>query len=69
MSNEFKSKCKLFSERLDVLNNLLTELKQQIILQDVSTVLNTQVKIGRHLVPGFDWLEEIDIGTSCIIQV
>lgn len=62
MSKEFRSKCKLFSERLEVLNNLLTELKQQIILQDLSTVLNAQVKIGRHLISGFDWLEEIDVG-------
>lgn len=62
MSNEFKSKCKLFSERLDVLNNLLVELKQQIILQDLSTVLDAQIKIGRHLISGFDWLEEIDVG-------
>lgn len=69
MSKEFRSKCKLFSERLDVLNNLLTELKQQIILQDLSTVLGRQVKIGRHLVSDIDWLEEIDIGASCIIQV
>lgn len=62
MSKEFRSKCKLFSERLNVLNNLLTELKQQIILQDLSTVLDRQVKIGRHLVSDIEWLEEIDIG-------
>ena len=62
MSNEFKSKCKLFSERLGVLNNLLVELKQQIILQDLSTALGTQIKSGRHLISSFDWLEEIDVG-------
>jgi len=62
MSKEFRNKCKLFSERLGILNNLLEELKQQIILQDLSTALSTQVKIGRHLISGFDWLEEIDIG-------
>ena len=62
MSKEFKSKCKLFSERLEVLNNLLAELKQQIILQDLSTVLDRQVIIGRHSVPDIDWLEEIDVG-------
>ena len=54
MSKEFRSKCKLVSERVDVLNNLLTELKQQIILQDLSTVLGRQVKIGRHLVSDID---------------
>jgi hypothetical protein len=62
MSKDFRSKCKLFSERLDVLNNLLTELKQQIILQDLSIFLDTQVQRGRHLISDFDWLEEIDIG-------
>lgn len=62
MSGEFRSKCRLFRERLDILNNLLMELKQQIILQDLSIALNTQVKVGRHLVSGLDWLEEIDVG-------
>ena len=35
MSNDFKSKCKLFSERLNILYELLAELKQRIILQDL----------------------------------
>lgn len=62
MSNDFKSKCKLFSERLNILYELLAELKQRIILQDLSNELNTQVKIGRHLISNVDWLEEIDVG-------
>lgn len=62
MSKDFRSKCKLFGGRLDILNNLLIELKQQIILQDLSTELDTQVKVGRYLVSGFDWIEEIDVG-------
>lgn len=60
MSEKFRNKCKLFSERLDILYKSLTELKQQIILQDLSDELGTQIKAGRQLIPGFDWLEEID---------
>jgi len=62
MSDKFRNKCKLFSERLNTLNKLLTELKQQIILQDLSIELDTQVKVGIHLISGLDWLEETDIG-------
>lgn len=62
MNENFRSKCKLFRERLDILNNLLSELKQQIILQDLSSELNKQVRAGRHIISGFDWLEEIDVG-------
>lgn len=62
MITDFREKCKLFRERLDILNNLLINLKQQIILQDLSTELGTQIELGRHLVSGIDWLEEIDVG-------
>lgn len=69
MSNDFKSKCKLFSERLNILYELLAELKQRIILQDLSNELNTQVKIGRHLISNVDWLEEIDVGGETLSSV
>jgi len=62
MREEFKKKCRLLSERLDVLNDLLTELKQRIILNDLSIELGLQVKAGRHLISGTDWLEETDVG-------
>lgn len=62
MSEQFRNRCKSLSERLNILNKLLTELKQQIILQDLSTELGKQVKVERHLISGFDWLEEIDVG-------
>lgn len=62
MTTNFREKCKLFRERLDILNNLLIDLKQRIILQDLSTELGTPIKLGRHLISGVDWLEEIDVG-------
>lgn len=62
MSEKFRNICKTFRERLDTLNKLLTELKQQIILQDLSIELGKQVKVGRYLILGVDWLEEIDVG-------
>lgn len=61
MSDKFRSKCKLFSERLGTLDKLLTEYKQQIILQDLSIELNAQVRIGRTLISCLDWLEETDV--------
>lgn len=62
MSEKFRDKCKSFSELLDILNKLLMELKQQMILQDLAIVLNTHIKVGRHLISGVDWLEETDVG-------
>lgn len=62
MNEDFKSKCILFSERLDILNDLLIKLKQQIILKDLSVELGTQVELGRHSISGLDWVEEIDVG-------
>ena len=61
MREIFRSKCKLLSERLAILNKLLVELKQQIILDDLSSELNTQVKVGRHFCSATSWLEEIDV--------
>lgn len=61
MSNNFRNKCKLFRERLEILNNLLTELKQRIILQDLSVELNTPIEVGRKIISGHNWLEEIDV--------
>ena len=61
MSEKFRRKCQSLIGQLDILNKLLTELKQQIILQELAIELDTQVKAGRHLISGFDWLEEIDL--------
>lgn len=62
MNEKFRSKCKVFSERLDILNKLLAKIKEQIILRDLSIELGTQIKVGRHLISGLDWLEETDVG-------
>lgn len=56
-----KNKCELLSENLDLLNTLLIELKQQIILQDLSNILDIKIDVGRKPISGFDWLEEISI--------
>lgn len=61
MSETFRNKCKVFSERLDILNKLLSKLKEQIILQDLSIGLDTQIRVGRHLISGLDWLEETNV--------
>lgn len=62
MSKDFRDKCKLLSERLAILNNMLNELKQQIIVQDLSNEIGKQVKVGRTLISEMDWLDETDIG-------
>lgn len=61
MREIFRSKCKLLSERLAILNKLLVELKQQIILDDLSSELDSQVKEGRHFCSDTSWIEEIDV--------
>lgn len=61
MNNAFKVKCDLLSDRLNILYKLLTELKEKIIINDLSNELDTQLNIGRQLISNFDWLEEIDI--------
>lgn len=58
MNENFRSKCKSLSERLDILNKLLTELKQQIIIRELSIELDAQIEVGRHLFSDIDWLEE-----------
>ena len=61
MCKDFKRKCELFSEQVKILNALLAEFKQKIIVQDLSSVLNAQVKTGRNKISDIDWLEETDI--------
>ena len=59
MREEFRSKCKEFKERWDVLNSMLEQWKQQLMLHDLSTVFETTIKQGRQTIDGFDWIEEI----------
>ncbi|SCY63896.1 hypothetical protein [Ruminococcus sp. YE282] len=61
MSKYFREKSKLLTERLDILYNLLERLKEQIILEDLSNELGTQIKAGRQQIDGFNWIDEIDV--------
>ena len=61
MKETFKENCKLLRDRLDLLNNKLEELKQRIIIQDLSDVLGVSVKAGSNRFTELDWLDEIMI--------
>jgi len=61
MREVFKSKCKHFEERLNVLYSLLEELKQGIIIKDLSEELNISINVGFTKTDSIDWVEEIDV--------
>lgn len=61
MSEMFRDKCKLLRERLETLCNMLTALKQRIIIRDLSELFNIRITDGRQLVSGIDWLEEVKV--------
>ena len=61
MKEEFRSKCKYLEERYKEIHRLLSQLHQNIIVQDLSKELNTPLTIGRHSNIDFDKIKEIII--------
>lgn len=64
MRENFRSKCKCLEERYKEIHRLLSELHQNIIVQDLSKELNTPFTIGRHFKMDFDNIEEVIIDES-----
>lgn len=61
MEQQFRNKCQILNKRWKEICELLDNLKENIIISDLSGIFNLSFKSGRQQIKGIDLIEEINV--------